>query len=382
MMLLVRQRLTEASTRMRAQGRRLLALPLILVSIWFLVRITALASPSDALGWHALAAYAQFMPLLYVGAYIALPQRGAWLCWAHYAALCVLYAWLFAVGGHVPPSSMSGLADGFWFTMLLSHPCYILALHYISALRGRIRAAQQAAGQDKERFLAMLSHEIRSPLQAMLGSIDLLALKVKEGTAEQRAVNRMRVAATQLDTYLRDVTAFARLENPTWKLNVGPVVLVPLLKDVCDHYQHKAQDKGLSLSLDVCELPADWPIQTDPQRLRQILDNLVSNALKYSEHGTVQVRAALAGVALDEVTIEVQDTGMGIPAEAQDSILEPYVRLDESIDPRIEGTGLGLSIVRTLVERLGGRLSVDSIPDLGSCFRVTFPCNPGLQKRQ
>ena len=140
-----------------------------------------------------------------------------------------------------------------WFVLLLTHPCYIVALQYITTLKGRLRQSERDAQASKERFLAMLSHEIRSPLQAMLGSIDLLGLKVQT-PPERRAVDRLRQSAAQLDAHLRDVTEYTRLENPSWQLQIDTVDLGDLVRDVCDTYQQQAAAKGLRI---YCEIPPD-----------------------------------------------------------------------------------------------------------------------------
>lgn len=325
-------------------------------------------------GLYALASSSQFMTLFYVEAFVALRQGAALICWLHYAGLLVAYAVRYgaAQSSTLPPQA--GMNAHVWMVLLVAQPACIVALHYITALKGRLRTTELASHQSKERFLAMLSHEIRSPLQAMVGSIDLLALKAQT-PPERRAVDRLRTAAAQLDTHLRDVTEYTRLENPAWQLHKAAVDLPALAQEVCDTYRPQAQSQGLDI---VCE----WPPQnalalhdawTDAARVRQILSNLITNALKYTVSGRITVRVALSDVDEDTARIEVIDTGIGIPPQDQQRIFEPYVRLDDQRASKAEGSGLGLAVVKRLVERLGGDVSLRSEAGQGSCFTVKLP---------
>ncbi len=325
-------------------------------------------------GLYALASSSQFMTLFYVEAFVALRQGAALICWLHYAGLLVAYAVRYgaAQSSTLPPQA--SMNAHVWVVLLVAQPACIVALHYITALKGRLRATELASHQSKERFLAMLSHEIRSPLQAMVGSIDLLALKAQT-PPERRAVDRLRTAATQLDIHLRDVTEYTRLENPAWQLHKAAVDLPALAQEVCDTYRPQAQSQGLDI---VCECPPQdaqalhgaW---TDAARVRQILSNLITNALKYTVSGCITVRVALSDVDEDTARIEVIDTGIGITQQDQQRIFEPYVRLDDERASKAEGSGLGLAVVKRLVERLGGDVSLRSEAGQGSCFTVKLP---------
>lgn len=327
-------------------------------------------------GLYSMAANAQYMPLYYVGAFVALRRHAALMCWLNYAGVAglylVRYGWPGAGHGatHNPNAHV-------WATLLISHPCYIVALHYITALKGRLRATELASHLSKERFLAMLSHEIRSPLQAMLGSIDLLALKAHTAP-EMRAIDRIRKAAGQLDTHLRDITEYTRLEHPDWHMQPQEVDLFPLAQDVCDSYQARALDKAIKLVLEQPDgaTPTPPTLTSDPARVRQILCNLISNAIKYTKQGRITVR-----IEWDEpaqcVHLSVSDTGIGIAPPDQQRIFEPYVRLEvrpqDSPPAQTEGTGLGLAVVKRLVDRLGGSLHLHSEVNKGSTFTVTLP---------
>jgi two-component system sensor histidine kinase EvgS len=218
----------------------------------------------------------------------------------------------------------------------------------------------------------------------MLGSIDLLALKARSGS-EKRAVDRLRDSATQLEAHLRDVTEYTRLENPAWVLHEEPVDLLALSQDLCEEMRAQAESRGLKLMLEIDDpmaaqvqsqdqaSPSWTTVHTDARRLRQVLANLLNNAIKYTPDGQVvlRLRAPLKGG--QALAIEVEDTGIGIAPEVLPSIFQPYVRLE---DPRVaqeEGSGLGLALVRLLTDRLGLILTVDSQPDRGSIFRLSWP---------
>ncbi len=347
-------------------------------SIFCLGAVFHAATRRSEIGWASMASTVQFMPMLYVAAFVMLRQGAAWLSWAHYAGLVALYP--VAFGWPWFPSTGDPLTQHLWLSVLASNPAYILALHYVTQLKGRLSRSAHEHHQSKERFLAMLSHEIRSPLQAMLGSIDLLALKARAGS-EKRAVDRLREAATQLEAHLRDVTEFTRLENPAWVLHEEPVDLLALAQDLCDQVRPQAESRGLQLILDIddpmaprADTDAPWTaVRTDARRLRQVLANLLNNAIKYTPHGQVVLRLCAPLKGGRPLRVEVEDTGIGIAADALPNIFQPYVRLE---DPRVaheEGSGLGLALVRLLTERLGLRLTVDSQPERGSLFRLSWP---------
>lgn len=338
-------------------------------SMYFLGGVYRAGTNQTPVGLYALACAAQFMPVFYIAIFVALGRFANLVCWLHYGGLLGLY--LYAHGPVL--HGADNMSAHTWAVMLAGQPPFIVALHYISTLKGRLRANERAGHESKERFLAMLSHEIRSPLQAMLGSIDLLALKASS-PPERRAIDRIRNAASQLDTHLRDVTEYTRLENPAWRLKPEAIDLALLVQDVCDTFQPQAQSQQLKLT---CELPpADslslQHVWTDGARVRQILSNLIGNALKYTPSGSIQVKAGVAPTT-GHVQLDVIDTGIGIPAEQQARVFEPYVRLEDARVTGAEGSGLGLAVVKRLADRMGATVSLSSQPGHGSHFSVTLP---------
>ncbi|WP_374319297.1 sensor histidine kinase [Aquabacterium sp.] len=328
-------------------------------------------------GLYNVAAVMQFMPLLYVGAYITLRGLAAtWLCWIHYTALMIQFVWSWHLSGQLPDeqAGIQALIQQALLTTAVSHPLYILALPYIVRLRRSLDQARQDSYRSKARFLAMVSHEIRTPLQSMLGSIDLLAMRLA-APADQRVVARLRGAADQLQTHLRDVTEYTRLEDPSLHLANEPIDLPALLSELIDEWRASAQGKGLQLRLVLhdAERPLLALSHGDPMRVRQVLGNLLSNAIKYTPHGEVVLKAHTSTTEPGMVCLVVEDTGVGMPEAHLSDIFQPYVRLEHARSTNTEGTGLGLAVVQRLVDRMDGHLGVQSTPGAGSRFEVCLP---------
>ncbi|MBC7698837.1 HAMP domain-containing sensor histidine kinase [Aquabacterium sp.] len=354
------------------------ALPptLIATSVYLLVALHLAMVGQSLPKLYAATSLTQLIPVFYVIAFVSWPRGGAGISGLTYAGLLAQY--LFSLHAPMPAGGWSDVHQLTQKTLLASvviHPACILALSFITHLRGQLSTSQQEAFKGKERFLAMLSHEIRTPLQAMLGSIDLLALKL-HGSTETRALDRLRNSATQLDTHLRDITEFTRLEDPALRIQADTFDLTQLLQDLRDDWIERAQSKGLTLSIDIApdEQTSLQTVTADATRVRQIVSNLISNALKYTMVGGVTVHASLSRQQRGRaMTIVVEDSGIGIAAHHLAAIFQPYVRLEDARALRVDGSGLGLAVVQRLVDRLGGRLHVDSHPDRGSRFTVELP---------
>jgi signal transduction histidine kinase len=242
-------------------------------------------------------------------------------------------------------------------------------------IRLRLAKEQAEAGNlAKAQFLANMSHEIRTPMNGVLGALDLLAHS--KITPEQRKLLSTATASSEaLLTVLNEVLDFSKIEAGRLELVNEPLLLRPVLNSVLELLSPMAQRKGLALSLEFDpSLPAR--VRGDAGRIRQVLLNLIGNAVKFTDRGRVSVRARRAPGGSDSrlaLVLEVEDTGIGIAPEAMPRLFTPFFQADQSDRRRFGGTGLGLVISKRLTEAMGGELSVESSPARGSTFRMKLP---------
>ncbi len=234
------------------------------------------------------------------------------------------------------------------------------------------RDEAQRANAAKDTFLATMSHEIRTPLNGLLGMLELLGLSRLDG--EQRdSLQMARDSGRGLVRIIDDVLDHAKMEAGKLELRLEPVSIAQLLRRVLNTYHAVASAKDLSLTQSVD--PRISPsLMADPLRVSQILNNFVSNALKFTTEGYVEVRAELLGRSggADTVCLSVTDTGIGIEPEAQQRLFQPFEQAGAVTARLYGGTGLGLSISRRLAEMMGGTIAVTSAPGDGTTMSVTF----------
>ena len=236
----------------------------------------------------------------------------------------------------------------------------------------------EAANEAKSRFLAAMSHEIRTPMNGVLAMLELLQHTELDG--EQRSmIDVVRDSASSLLKIIDDILDFSKIEAGKLDLESVDLSLVSIVEGVAETLAPQARRKGLALSTFV-DPAISRGLKGDPVRLRQVLFNLVGNAIKFTERGEVFVGAeAVAGAPAGTIRVSVRDTGIGLSQAALARLFQPFSQADSSTTRRFGGTGLGLTISTRIVELMGGRIDVESEEGKGSVFSFVAALAPGRE---
>ncbi|MGL5727637.1 MAG: ATP-binding protein, partial [Plesiomonas sp.] len=233
------------------------------------------------------------------------------------------------------------------------------------------------ASRIKSEFLANMSHELRTPLNGVIGFARQL-IKTPLHASQVDYINTIERSATNLLAIINDILDFSKLEAGKMVLEKMPFGLRETIGDAITLISGSAHEKGLELVIDIA---ADVPdnINGDAMRVCQIINNLVGNAIKFTDHGSVQVKLELESQTAEQVVLrcDVIDTGIGITESQQDYLFQAFGQADSSISRRFGGTGLGLVITKRLVNQMGGQISFTSNVDQGSNFWFTLPLSLG-----
>ena len=220
----------------------------------------------------------------------------------------------------------------------------------------------------KSSFLAAMSHELRTPLNGVIGASQLL--KMGELPSKKKELVDVVLHSSEiLLELINNVLDLSRLDSHDIELESIPVDLRELLISTAAPLGFQAREKGVKFSIVVEDDIPEW-IQGDPTRLRQVILNIVGNAVKFTNTGEISI---IADTALERVRLKVTDTGIGISKQAQSSLFEPYVQADVATMRKFGGSGLGLTIVKKLVTAMGGKIAIDSVPGRGSTFTIFMP---------
>lgn len=244
----------------------------------------------------------------------------------------------------------------------------------------------ERANEAKTEFIGSISHEIRTPLNGVLGMVSVL-LETNLNAEQREYADLIRVSGDALLSVVGNVLDISEIESGSVQLDFKPFDLVHSCEDIAAALATRSHEKGVELNVTSGENVPDWLIGDD-SRIRQIIINLIGNAIKFTDHGEIAVRVlSVEGPKISNeeavrIRIEVADTGIGIPKDRQGAIFESFTQADATTRQRFGGTGLGLSICKRLVERMGGEMGLSSQPGMGATFWIELDLGIDLQTNQ
>lgn len=316
------------------------------------------------------------------GAFMLTVDRNSARCWftpmlVSVAAYCAAQGSVLGLFGLI---NVAGFIGVLWIETGRAHR-RMDELLFLRFTNDRVTASQAAAlreaeelNQAKGQFLATMSHEMRTPLHGILGLSRLIRAELQSQEAHER-MNLLEASGQHLLGVINNVLDYSRLQAGRMELSPAVVRLPELVREVTSLAAVNGLDKGLDVAM-ACELPDQYLVEVDGGRLKQILYNLLGNAVKFTERGKVTMRVreiADARTGQPQVSLEVEDTGIGIPSHELSRVFDAFHQVDGRYERRTAGSGLGLSIARELCLAMGGDLTCDSQAGKGSVFRCVLP---------
>ena len=251
-----------------------------------------------------------------------------------------------------------------------------LQVRELQALGNSLDEAREraiASDREKSRFLAMISHDIRTPMSAVISTLELLSDPASLADADR--LREVALSSSRQMLYLLgDIIEVSRSDGWNFSIETEIVAISDVLAEIAEAWRPLAEQRGLSLYLTLAN-PLPRHVETDAKRLRQVIDNLVSNAIKFTSTGSLSISAETVLTDHDPfLRVSVTDTGRGIGEAEQQSLFHEFSRISAQGGIDIEGTGLGLAICKRIIESMGGRMGLESMPSVGSTFWLEVPC--------
>ncbi|MBN1168637.1 HAMP domain-containing histidine kinase [Candidatus Woesebacteria bacterium] len=253
--------------------------------------------------------------------------------------------------------------------ILVAATIALLLNHFIFYRKAMETKKLEELDKLKDEFISMASHELQAPVTGLVGYLELLQDKITpiKNTGLQSDVDTLKTLTNDLHNLIQDLLNVSRIEQGRIKVEMKDVQVNEIIDNVIKTFGPQAKGKNLELLVEKGELPV---IQTDPDRLRQVIANLVSNSIKYTLEGQVKVSSA---VEKDSIKVAVSDTGIGIPPDHLSKMFTKFHRVQDEKTKEVRGTGLGLWIIKQIVELLGGQIYIESIYGTGTTLSFTLP---------